>query len=321
MKRCHRYGGTFSLLHLYDRAEGFLDARQERKSWMINRTIAIVGSLLLLLVAVGAVQVVAGLTGEDGEAVEAAFPDVEPYTEPTATATPVELPEADVPGEDIPDVPRYPGSVRVAYGTTETDSASSVELEYQTLDALDPVHEHVRAIIDTYDWALTQEAFSGQERAFVLVRDHEEVQIRLRTGEGRTVISMHYSVTRQPEPTPEPEPEVVTEPVNQPQSEPEPVAEPPPDAEPEPEQPAVQEAPPAEPDQGGSDEQEAVEAQPENDEQEGKPEDKPEKNDNENDGPENINGNGNGPSEDKGPDDKKDNGDNEDKKEKDKKDD
>lgn len=264
---------------------------------MMNQKILTVAVLAMFLVTVGAAQLVFGQS-EDTQAAAEEFPVAMPYIEPTATATatseppaieptatatPVELPQGDVPGEDIPDVPRYPDSVRVAYGADSTGTEIRISVEYVTLDALEPVHEHVRNIVNTFGWHVAGEDFTAATLRFVLEREGEHVEMSLSQSAGLTLISIDYSRV---------EPVVEEESVPEPAIEPEPQVDPPP---------PVPDAPPSGPPEHATEDQQepseepgnAPEQKPEKPEEPEKPENHPGNNGNGNGGNNGNNGNGN----------------------------
>lgn len=263
---------------------------------MMNRTIVTVAVLALFVVTVGAAQLVYGRS-DDTQAAEMDFPQAAPYVEPTATATatptvpapdptatPPVLPPADVPGDDLAGLPRYPDSVRVAYGATSTETDTSISVEYATLDTLEAVHEHVRDSIHTFGWHVAGEEFTAASLRFVLERDGERAVVHLYLADGLTMMSIDYSRTI-------PEAQVVEE-----ESVPEPVVDPETTTDPPP---SVPEAPPPGPPEHAVDDQnEPVEEQENEPEQKPehaeKPENHPGNNGNGNGGDSGNNGNGNG---------------------------
>lgn len=267
----------------------------------MNRTALIAAILAISIVTVGAVQIVSGRSDEPDDE----FPEAVPYTEPTPTATMPSLPSADVPGNDLDHLPRYPESVRVAYSTTSTTEASRVQVTYVTLDPLEPANEHVRNIVSTFGWSVASEEFLEHQQSFLLTRDGEEAHIRLNREDGVTTMGIDYT-RREPqpaEPVVDPEPEPVEDSPSQPESE----QEPPPPAD-------VPPVDPADSDKSDEKPDDKPEHKPENEDNEsGKNRDKPEDhpsnngnpgrgNDDEDEGGNNGNGNrgGDGEKKDRG---------------------
>ena len=207
------------------------------------------------------------LAGVEFASTRAADRPPEPSTTPT-TFTPVH----DVPGEDLADLPRYPGATHVEYRRTVQERFVQTELEYVTVAGVDAIREFYRDVFRAHDWLVADFGFSqGEWTFFVLSGDTEalveieargslvEIEIELSEPESRPA----PDVTGEPDPSPAlpsptvtlvPLPPTLTPPPPSPSATP--VPPPPPTLEPPP-APAPAPPPPAPPappaDDGGDD--------------------------------------------------------------------
>jgi hypothetical protein len=209
------------------------------------------GVALLILLSIVAVLAVDAFqsSSNSGSPTPAATPDTS-----GEQSTP-DIPDEDVPGQDIADLPRYPDSVRVGYGQTVRDDLIETSLEYVSPDELHMVHQFYRTTIDSNNWTVADLEFTHDDRYFLVIKGSHESSVRLINDENRVHIAIMHSqfadedvVTRTPvtpTPTPTPTPEPTVTPTATPTPEPTltPTAPPPP---PEPTQPP---APPPEPTQ------------------------------------------------------------------------
>jgi hypothetical protein len=77
--------------------------------------------------------------------------------EPKTAAEPAKLPDADVPGQDLADVPRPVASRRVAVIMRENSDSSSVELSYHSLEPLVKLYDQL--IAGFASWKITSRQF------------------------------------------------------------------------------------------------------------------------------------------------------------------
>lgn len=77
--------------------------------------------------------------------------------EPRTAAEPAKLPDADVPGQDLADVPRPVASRRVAVIMRENSDSSSVELSYHSLEPLVKLYDQL--IAGFASWKITSRQF------------------------------------------------------------------------------------------------------------------------------------------------------------------
>ena len=95
---------------------------------------------------------------------------------PTADLT---VPTFDVPGEDVPGLPRFPGMMRVEYRQVIVGDLLETEVEYVVEGSLEPVHDHFRRVFDEEGWNVADlQVFQG-ERTFFVVKDDREALVEL----------------------------------------------------------------------------------------------------------------------------------------------
>lgn len=80
--------------------------------------------------------------------------------EPQPAAVPAKLPDADVPGQDLTDVPRPVASRRVAVAMRENSDSSSVDLNYYSLEPLVKIYDQL--IAGLAGWKITSRNFDSR---------------------------------------------------------------------------------------------------------------------------------------------------------------
>ena len=134
---------------------------------------------------------------------------------PTVAATePVEsqageLPGADVPGEDLERLPRYPGSVRSEYEASRDDDIGLTALEFLADATVDDVRTFYQGVIVEHGWQRADIAYSGGEWTYVLVDGDIEALVEIEETGGLVEIDLVVSeplpsVTPTSRPTPAP---------------------------------------------------------------------------------------------------------------------
>lgn len=189
----------------------------------IYATLALAATLFLAGLAVG--WVLAGqagwtLAGNDGEAAGGTPPTVE---EPPPAVAP-EMPAEDVPGGDVPGLPRYPGSVRVEHIREDLGDVVATEVEYLTPAELDEVQDFYRGTFRTEGWYVGDVGFSRGAWTFFVIRDEREAFIEIKPrGGGLAEIDMEMTEAKKGAPAPDkpsldarPGPPQRTAPVQQP---------------------------------------------------------------------------------------------------------
>ena len=102
---------------------------------------------------------------------------------PEALASP--LPSEDVPGADIPGLPRYPGSVRVEYEREEVDDLLETRVGYgATTSGLDSIREFYRDTFREEDWSVENAEFSEGTWTFFVTQDEREALVKFDTRAG-----------------------------------------------------------------------------------------------------------------------------------------
>lgn len=90
------------------------------------------------------------------------------------------LPSEDVPGRVVPDLPRYPDSVRVEYERDQHDALILTRARYLCAENLDAVRGFYRGVFRTEDWRVANAEFSDGEWNFLAVKGEREAEIEVR---------------------------------------------------------------------------------------------------------------------------------------------
>lgn len=161
-------------------------------------------SLALLVVAVLLGGVVLGSALPAWVDTPAATPS------PTVAVTapsPGGLPTADVAGEDLARLPRYPGSVRTAFVVSTDEQFRLTAVEFMADATLDDVRAFYQGVIVEHGWQRADIGFLGEEWTYVLVDGRTEALIEIEVTQGLGEIDLQISEpieTPAPEPTPAP---------------------------------------------------------------------------------------------------------------------
>jgi hypothetical protein len=95
------------------------------------------------------------------------------------------LPSEDVPGADIPGLPRYPDSVRVEYEREEVDDLLETRVGYgAAAPGLDVIREFYRDTFREEDWSVENAEFSEGTWTFLVIQDEREALIEFETRTG-----------------------------------------------------------------------------------------------------------------------------------------
>jgi hypothetical protein len=95
------------------------------------------------------------------------------------------LPSEDVPGADIPGLPRYPGSVRVEYEREEVDDLLYTRVGYgSAASGLDSIREFYRDTFFEEDWSVQNAEFSEGTWSFFVNQDEREALVEFETRAG-----------------------------------------------------------------------------------------------------------------------------------------
>src|ERR671916_2823863 len=111
------------------------------------------------------------------------FPGLVVGEEPQTLATPP--PSEDVPGEDIPGLPRYPGSVRDEYEREEADDLVVTNVGYvAAVSSLDTIREFYRDTFREEEWSVANAEFSEGRWSFLVTQDEREALVEFGTRPG-----------------------------------------------------------------------------------------------------------------------------------------
>ena len=116
-------------------------------------------------------------------------------TTPSDTKPEISLPADDVPGKDISDLPRYPGSVRVEYERKVQDPLVFTRIRYLSRARLDVIRGFYRGVFRAEGWKVANVEFSGGEWTFLVVRGEREAEVRIEPhSRGVTRVDIELSV-------------------------------------------------------------------------------------------------------------------------------
>ena len=119
--------------------------------------------------------------------------------EPQTLATPP--PSEDVPGEDIPGLPRYPGSVRDEYEREEADALVVTNVGYvAAVSSLDTIREFYRDTFREEEWSVANAEFSEGRWSFLVTQDEREalVDFGTRPGSRGGLIEIRFKLSEPP---------------------------------------------------------------------------------------------------------------------------
>jgi hypothetical protein len=137
-------------------------------------------AVTLVLAAIGASWAV---TRQQSESLSATPPEntmmISERTAPSNTKPALSLLAEDVPGKDVPDLPRYPSSVRVEYERKEQHRLVFTTIRYLTHAKLDVIRGFYRGVFRSKDWTVANAEFSEGEWTFLVVHGDREAQVRI----------------------------------------------------------------------------------------------------------------------------------------------
>ena len=133
-------------------------------------------------------------------------PSKTPPLKQTAPLAPeAHIPPEDVPGREISDLPRYPGSVRVEYERAQQEGLKLVRVKYLTRDGLDAVRGFYRGVFRAEGWKVANVEFTEDRWTFLVLHGAREANIRIEPyGRGATSVALEFSEPL-PEKVPTPE--------------------------------------------------------------------------------------------------------------------
>jgi hypothetical protein len=133
---------------------------------------------------------------------------------PTVGPTAGGLPGADVAGEDLPRLPRYPGSVRTEFEVSRDDRFILTAVEYFADATLDEVRQFYQGVIEQHGWQRADITYAAGEWTYLLVDGSTEALVEIEVTRGFVEIDLQVSsATSTPPPatpvataTPSPQP-------------------------------------------------------------------------------------------------------------------
>ena len=150
--------------------------------------------LTLVVVALGASLM---LTRQPLQSVSSTHPEnttISKRTTASNTKPAMSLPAEDVSGKDVPDLPRYPRSVRVEYERKEQDRLVFTTVRYLSHAKLDVIRRFYRGVFRFKSWTVANAEFSEGEWTFLVVHGDREAQVRIEPqGRGVTRVDLVLS--------------------------------------------------------------------------------------------------------------------------------
>jgi hypothetical protein len=101
-------------------------------------------------------------------------------SEPRDAKPAASLPSEDAPGRDVPDLPRYPGSVRVECERKVMDALVLTRARYLSHEKIDTVRGFYRGVFRSEGWKVANAEFSDDEWTFLVVKGEREAEIEVR---------------------------------------------------------------------------------------------------------------------------------------------
>lgn len=150
-----------------------------------------------LAVLIGAVLLGAVLLG--GIALGTTLPSLAdaPVASPSSTesASPSarDIPAADVIGEDLARLPRFPGSVRSEFSISVDERYRLTAVEYLADASIDAVRAFYQGVIAEHGWERADIGYSRGEWTYVLVDGATEALIEIEVTGGVVEIDLHIS--------------------------------------------------------------------------------------------------------------------------------
>ena len=159
-------------------------------------------ALLLVAVLMGGV-VLGGAWAALGRVTATPSPTASPTAEPSPSLA--ALPAADVDGEDLERLPRYPGSVRTDYEVSVDDRYRLTALEYLADAEIEDVRSFYQYVMHDHGWERADVNYAGGEWTYVLVDGRTEALIEIEIWNGLVEIDLQVSEPIEaPGPSPSP---------------------------------------------------------------------------------------------------------------------
>ncbi|HVM25978.1 MAG TPA: hypothetical protein VM253_11330 [Candidatus Limnocylindrales bacterium] len=130
-----------------------------------------------------------------------------PSSTPAVSSTAAALPGADVEGEDLARLPRYPGAIRTEFAISVDERYRLTAVEYLVDATVAEVRAFYQRVIDDHGWERADVNYAAGEWTYVLVDGRTEALVEIEEWNGLVEIDLQVSEpisTPSPEPTPEP---------------------------------------------------------------------------------------------------------------------
>jgi hypothetical protein len=118
-----------------------------------------------------------------------------------SSVTPVEVMAeftADVPGVDVPGLPRYPGSARVEYNVEVANGLATTQARYAVTAEIDAVREFYRQVFRSEGWSEVDVRFSRGRWTFLVVSGEREARVRIKSRGALVEITLGLSEPTMP---------------------------------------------------------------------------------------------------------------------------
>lgn len=89
------------------------------------------------------------------------------------------MPALDVPGDDIPGLPPFPGMRRVEYRQVIIGDLLETEVEYVMEGSLEPIHDYFRQLFDAEGWNVADLHIFQGEWTFFIIQGEREALVEL----------------------------------------------------------------------------------------------------------------------------------------------
>lgn len=161
---------------------------------MQRRLIAALAATSMLLAGCAGTSIAPpGATPTQPGATLTATPAASETPGPTPSSSPTPDPTAaspDVPGDDPPDLPRMPGSVRTHHARGMDDGLQETSIEYQATADIGLVRGHYRRVLREHGWRLGEIEFDDGDWELDASKGAREVELEIERSGGGTRIEV-----------------------------------------------------------------------------------------------------------------------------------
>ena len=138
-------------------------------------------AVTVLLIAAGILLLIAGiiigrLSSTSSQQEPADNPTAINAVVPTADLS---VPVLDVPGDNIPGLPPFPGMRRVEYRQVIIGDLLETEVEYVIEGPLEPIHDYYRQLFDDEGWKVADLHIFQGEWTFFIIQGEREALVEL----------------------------------------------------------------------------------------------------------------------------------------------